>query len=65
MDELLHKSEAIERYALKVHRDAITLSVLPPAAAPDIREEIRKCEEAFATIKRLKQQGVEQIMVAW
>ena len=65
INELLTKSEAIERYALRIHRKALALSVVPPDTTEDIQNQIKNCEEAFATIKMLREKGVNELMVAY
>ena len=65
INELLHKSEAIERYALRIHRKALALSVVPPDTTQDIQNQIKNCEEAFATIKMLREKGVNEILAAY
>ena len=65
INELLHKSEAIERYALRIHRQALTLSVVPPDTTRDIQNQIKNCEEAFATIKMLQEKSVNEILIAY
>jgi hypothetical protein len=65
INELLHKSEVIERYSLIVHRKAIALSFIPPATTQDIQKQIKNCEEAFATIKMLREKGVNEILMTY
>ncbi|HMI65011.1 MAG TPA: hypothetical protein VK517_03185 [Cyclobacteriaceae bacterium] len=65
INELLHKSEAIERYALIAHRKALALAVVPPDTTEDIQNQIKNCEEAFATIRMLREKGVNEILTAY
>ncbi len=63
-DDLLFKSEAIERYSVRIHRKALASSVIPSDTVAFVEQQIRDSESALRIIKMLQEKGVYETLVA-